>query len=230
MTPILENIMFRIAVALAFTSSAIGAQSLADAPTVLDAAVGQGSGVTSLSAMASRAIHIGSSGRVTVGLGARLTVLAVRGARMSAADPQGFAPPPDSLVVDGNGLTLNIGINAGFKINSRLHAGVNLDVFGFGGGPGGVSSYHRTPTSTAEPTSSRLASPNLFSGGSGDRGSLNSEFFLARTINDRYTVRGGLSHQLIEFAVSVENIESSASRFRRFANLAFIGVRVSTGQ
>ncbi|MDA1082300.1 MAG: hypothetical protein O2973_11630 [Gemmatimonadetes bacterium] len=222
--------MFRSIVAAALLSSGLGAQALGDVPTVYNLSAGFGSGLTTLSASASRSTYVGTSGRFMFGLAARTTAVVTSGIELTPVDPLGFATPVDVLSVSGSGVTLNIGITTGLELTNRLSVGFNLDLFGFSVGSGSTGSYYPTPGSAAEQLTSKIASPNLFLGGDGDRGVLNSEFFLAWTLNDRFALRGGLSHQAVEFKVNPETIDSGTPRFRKFANLVFVGLRVSTPQ
>ncbi|MBC8084832.1 MAG: hypothetical protein H7Z21_16665, partial [Hymenobacter sp.] len=61
---------------------------------------------------------------------------------------------------------------------------------------------------------------NLLLGGSRDRGSLNSEFYLAAALPRGLGLRAGWSH-------IVTGYETDASTYHRFHNLAALGVSYS---
>lgn len=236
MTPTLEHLMFRKIAPVALLTSALvssvaAAQSLSDVPTTYIGSVAIGSGITTLSGAAARSVYVGTSDRFRVGLNIRATAASTNGFNLAPVDPRGaIGPTTDTLSVSGTVLTLNLGVNARIDITERLYAGLNLDMFGATTGPRENGAYRATPGGTAKAVSTKPTGANIFAGGTGDRGSLNSEFFLAWTLNDRTALRGGLSHQLVEYDVNVEDVTSAASKFRRYANLVFVGITFTRPQ
>ena len=88
--------------------------------------------------------------------------------------------------------------------------GFNLDAAGLSFGP-----TRRTPTITGRPV--RPTRGNLLLGGSRDRGSLNSEFYLALALLRGLGLRAGWSY-------IVTSHEQETSTYQRFRNLAALGV------
>lgn len=213
-------------------SSPAAAQSLSDVPTVYSASVAIGSGITTFSGAAARSVYVGTSDRFRVGLNVRATAATTNELGLAPIDPRGVVgATSDTLAVSASMATINIGVNAVVDITERLHGGLNIDVFGFGTGPSTSAAYYATPGATAAAVSTKPTGLNIFAGGTGDRGSLNSEFFLSWTLNDRSTLRGGLSHQVLEYEVTVDDVPaSSASRFRRYSNLVFVGITLTRRQ
>lgn len=217
--------MLRPFAAVILCASAAGAQSLSDVPTVWDLAIGLGN-ATTVSGAASRATYLGSGDRFKFGLNGRATFVSGN-LSLGAADPRLPRAATDTMEVSSAALMLNVGINFGVEISEQWAAGMNIDLFGFSVGADQIASYRSTPASTAQSVNVSPGSPNIFGGGSGDQGSLNSEFFVTRILNERYAVRAGLSHQLTEYAADLP-LDSNTKRFRRYDNLVFIGLRITS--
>ena len=104
-------------------------------------------------------------------------------------------------------------LNAAFHLRARVagpvRLGFNLDAAGLSFGPD-----RSTP---AGPEQVRPTTGNLLRGGSSDRGSLNSEFYLSAALPRNLSVRAGWSH-------IVTGYDSDAGTYHRFRNLAALGV------
>lgn len=177
--------------------------------TVLDLTGAAGPSLNYASVAGWRLWGLDPAGRFQVGLG-------VRGSYYFA----------DALTLDApqEGFSLlsvtspRIGaVNAAFHLRARvtgpLRVGFNLDLGGLSFGPERTSSFDvKTTPQTAQPTSG-----NLLLGGSKDRGSLNSELYASVALPAGLSVRLGYSHL-------VAGYEAAGSRYRRFYNLAALGL------
>jgi hypothetical protein len=217
--------MLRPIAATLLCASAVGAQSLSDVPTFWDMTVGVGNAMT-VSGAASRATYLGSGDRYRIGLTGRATYVSGNLA-LGPVDPRLPREATDSMEVSASSVLLNVGMNFSADINERWIAGMNLDLFGFSVGAEQIASYRSTPNSAARSVNVTPGSPNIFGGGSGDKGSLNSEFYAMWTLNERYALRGGVSHQLTEYKSDLP-LDSNAKRYRRYDNLVFIGLRITS--
>ena len=107
-------------------------------------------------------------------------------------------------------------LNAAFHLRARVagpvRLGFNLDAAGLSFGP-----ERNTP---AAPEPVRPTRGNLLLGGSRDRGSLNSEFYVATALPHGLHLRLGWSH-------IVTGHERGATTYHRFRNLAALGVSYS---
>ena len=130
----------------------------------------------------------------------------------------------DTLRLNAGAIMLNVSGHLGIVITKRLEAGLNIDLAGFGGGAARSATYQASPGGATTSVDASPSSTNIFLYGSKDRGSLNSEFFAAWAATDRLTIRGGLSHQLVEYRAE-RNLSSNTDRFRQYANLLFLGAR-----
>jgi hypothetical protein len=204
-------------------TAALDAQP-ADVSRKWDATLGAGDGLMSVSfgLVVPRDVFLG---HVRLGVGARLTFvngdfeLTPAGTRDR---PVGVA---DSLFLSSSALMLNVSTHAGL-VWDRLEAGMNIDLAGLGAGSEGSGDYRRAAGATPLSVKARPAPFGLLALGSNDVGSLNSEFFAAWRINDRHTLRAGLSHQLVEFRTR-SVLTYGADRYRQYANLAFVGLRTT---
>jgi opacity protein-like surface antigen len=216
-----------VVLALSSAAAAAGAQSIGDAPNLWDVAVANGSGATTVSAALSRSTYVGSSDRLKGGFTVRGTFITGT-VDLEPRDPRGIGSHDDVLTAPTGALLINVGFNAGYEFSPRLLVGMNLDVFGISIGGNARATLHPAGGGAPVAITVQPDSPNLFAGGSGDRGSLNSEFFVHWSLNDRYAIRGGLSHQLIGVKFAGEGGAGASSlEYRKFANLAFVGLRIA---
>ena len=221
--------MRRVLLFLSLASSPIGAQSLSDVPNVWDLAVASGTGTTTISGALSRSAYLGTSGKLVAGFGIRGLFL-TGNSEMDPVDAPAFVAP-DKLKTATSAVTVNIGLNVGYEFTQRLSAGLNLDVFGFTVG-GDQSGTLVDPVAGSQSVTVKPDSPNLFEGGSSDKGLLTSEFFASWMLNDHYAIRAGLSRQLIQYQISSSSstVTSSSNTYRRMANLIFLGLRFTAPQ
>lgn len=177
----------------------------------LDASVGFGGGAWRAGVSSQWRHDIGGS-RLTLGTGLRLTYYAGEPANYRN---QGATTTtlPDMLLIDPAVWGLNVVVSAQARVAGPLAVGANIDLVGVAGGP-----TRQLGAATLEP-----ARGSLFQYGDNDRGSLNSEFFLATRVGPRLEVRGGMSHYVVGYAATAGT--SATTRYLRFDTVTFLGVR-----
>lgn len=121
---------------------------------------------------------------------------------------------PSQLTLDPNIYALMAGIVAEVPLGWHLRVGMNLDLVGVAAGP----------SRTAGTLDASPATLSLFRYGNADRGSLNSEFYIASVVSRRFEVRGGLSHYATGY--SVEGAAGTSGAYQRFDDAFFVAVRV----
>lgn len=125
---------------------------------------------------------------------------------------------------------LNLTVNLGYHVTSKLYGGFNIDLIGFTVGSK-TSAIFKSDGKTVTEPSAKPAAFNLLLTGDHDYGSLNSEFFLKYKITNRWAVKAVYQFMFIEYKTS--NIEQVApdgteiTRFRNKANNFGIGLAYS---
>lgn len=149
--------------------------------------------------------------RLTLGTGLRLTHY---NGEPSSYRNQGAvnAALPERLDIDPAVWGLNLIVSAQARVVGSLAAGANIDLIGVAAGPS-----RQSGTADVKPSRGSLL---LY--GDNDRGSLNSEFFLAVAVGRRIELRGGLSHYVTGYRASDGTI---ATRYLRFETVPFLGIR-----
>jgi hypothetical protein len=160
--------------------------------------------------------------RLHVGLGARFfSYLGGDGVAYpggSAVTPAGGRP---ALAVDDPRIhALNLMASVSARIYAGLEAGVNIDLVGVGFGPEVTGRYAGADPALAGPQRARPARFNLLLFGSGDRGQLDSEFYLAYWFG-RWGVRAGVSHMSTEY-LTARRLDGGNDRFRAAATRFFL--------
>lgn len=118
------------------------------------------------------------------------------------------------VVIEPSVYGVNLLGEIGARLGRRFAIGFNLDVFGVATGPD-----RATAAGVTSP-----AALSLFLYGNNDRGSLNSELFLAVRVSEAIRLRLGFSHYVIGYE-SEGNASFDATRFQRFQDAGFIAVR-----
>lgn len=209
---------------LAMISASLAAQSAPAGRTMWDLTAGTGNGATSVSLGA--ALTRGALGdRVRLGLGLRSTYVGGT-LKLTPAARNIPAGVVDTLATPVVALMLNVSGHAALVLTGRLHAGMNIDLVGLGAGGARTATYRASASATPLTVSASPARTNVFLYASNDRGSLNSEFFAAWMLSDRVALRGGLSHQLVEYETE-RALSSNTRRFRKYSNLLFVGLRAA---
>ncbi len=123
--------------------------------------------------------------------------------------------------------SVNFTANLGYHLSPHWYAGFNIDVIGFTFGKNTNAVFTSNGIMVTEP----LAKPspfNLLLTGDNDLGSLNSEFFLKYSINQRWAVRGVYQFLFSEYkTTTVQQTASNGTvndRFRNKANNFGVGV------
>ena len=127
---------------------------------------------------------------------------------------QGAISPtlPDQLPIDPAVWGLNVMVSAQARVLGPLAVGANIDLVGVAGG-----AQRPQGTVTLEP-----ARGSLLLYGDRDRGSLNSEFYVAVPVGQRIEVRGGMSHYVVGYHAQDG---ATSTRYLRFDTVPFVGVR-----
>lgn len=175
----------------------------------LDASLGL-SGSALRSALSSQWRH-DLHARLTIGAGLRLTHYAGEDASFRNVG-QTTAGLPERVTLNPNAWGLNVMVSAQARVTGVVAAGANIDVAGVAIGP----TEH---AGAAELTPAR---GSLFQYGDNDRGSLNSEFFIAVTLSPQWELRGGMSHYVVGYTATAG---ASTTRYLRFETVPFLGMR-----
>ncbi len=181
-------------------------------------------------AVASIGLHrlwpVAADGRLRLGLGARWSAWAGGDRRLSTAEPRLIeAGAIDSLIVPGGWQNaMNLAAHLAVQVTPKIALGANLDLVGLGWGTTEVGTLRAPGTATT--TRQAQASPplwNRFGGGTRDRGTLASEFWLGWDVRRDVRLRAGLNHFVLEQTTPVMGT-SGNTRHRRFGNALFLGV------
>lgn len=183
--------------------------------TVVDLTGAAGPTLHYASAAAWRLWGLDAAGRFQVGLGGRVSHYFGDG---YALDPQA-GPASASIQVARPAITsFNAALHLRARVVGPVRLGFNLDFLGLSTGPD--RSRQDLGAAGAPAPASGLVRPvpaNVLLGGLPDRGSLNSELYAAVPLTGGLSVRAGYSHLVTAY-------EDDASRFRRFRNLAALGL------
>jgi hypothetical protein len=141
-----------------------------------------------------------------LGLGARLGAYFLRnGVAFGGPDARLVAP-------DMQAIALNLFAQARIRIVRGLEIGANIDVFGYGFGSSVVGDY-QAPGSAFRPRQwARVSHLDLLKFGSGDRGQLDSEFFVGYRFG-RVGLRAGVTHFSIEL-LTRRRLDNGINLFR----------------
>ncbi len=175
----------------------------------LDGSFGYGSDAWRASLSSQWRLSVGS--RLALGAGARLTYYAGEAGEYRNQGATAIALPA-TLEIDPSVWGLNLMVSGQVRLIRRLIAGANIDVAGIAGGPdrsAGGASLEPAPWS-------------LLLYGDDDRGSLNSEFFLGYDLDDRFQLRGGVSHYVVGYRASDGTTDT---RYLRFDTVPFLALR-----
>jgi hypothetical protein len=174
--------------------------------TVFDLTGATGPTLNYASVAAWRLWGVDAGGRFQVGAGLRASHFFADGYDL---DRQTGTGSPTLSVLAPRLYSLNAAFHLRVRVAGPVRLGFNLDAAGLSFGP-----VRSTPAAFEQV---RPTTGNLLRGGSSDRGSLNSEFYLAASLPRGLSVRAGWSH-------IVTGYESEASTYHRFRNLALLGV------
>jgi len=150
------------------------------------------------------------AGPLTLGAGGRLTYYAAR-TRAYRNRQETSTALPLRVTVDPTVVGLNVMVQGELTLAGPLRVGANIDLAGLAGGP-----ERRAGTVTLKP-----ARGSLLLLGARDRGSLNSEFFLAFRATRRVTLRAGVSHYVTGYRAEAGG---ARTRYSRFDTVPFVAV------
>jgi hypothetical protein len=211
----------------AFLSAPLGAQSLAGTPNMYDVAAGFGD-ATSVAFGFHRMANAGTSEKLRFGLGGRASLMVgeLRLKPQSDNRPVPFTVH-DTLTISVAPVLINLVGHADWTFSERLSAGLNVDLFGITTGGSRTGTYKENEAATPESVNASPSSTNIFGFGIGDdKGLLNSEFYLAWKLSDKYILRGGLSRQRVQYNTEFA-MASFTSEFAKYNHLAFVGLRIT---
>jgi len=182
-----------------------------------DLSAGFGSGAGRIAAAAWLPFEL-AQGQVRLAFGARITGFG--GETRSFANRDGVQGAlAATLPVDPSVYALNGAVAGEVQLGARLGVGANIDLAGVAAGP-------RRAAGAVELKPARWS---LLQIGNGDRGSLNSEFYLSLRVSHRVQARAGASHYVLGYR-GTDNASASrlSARYQRFETVPFVAV--SLGQ
>jgi len=159
-------------------------------------------------------------GRIRLGAGPRLMgVFGGDGLPFSTANADLIAAGrTETIAVSGLRTgALNLALSVRVRVWAGLELGANIDVVGVGFGRTRPVSSGGVHTEASPPTL------NLLAFGRNDKGTLDSEFFVAWWFGERVAVRAGASHVVTEL-VTRTPLQDGNDRFRRSTTLFFAAV------
>lgn len=230
---------------LAVTISPLSAQDDARPKTTFaDLTLGVGSGFTTAAASYQYQWMFGKKKKLLMGVGARFNGFFAMDAYLVTAPAKIVKGETGPGALFKNSITanmdtvflpkaqtfsLNFMISIAYAITTDLRAGFNIDVIGasFGGQKAGTYINGNGPGGAY--TSPVQASPtgfNLLLTGPNDIGSLNSEFYLAYSLDERWSLRGGVQHIFMEYTTTThpQQYPEPNNRFRITPTIVCIGV------
>lgn len=229
-----------ISIFLMLISAGAFSQTKTNKVQLLDLSGSIGSSQGSVSASYIHNWHLGKKQKFSIGAGARFTsylgsnqyfVTAPAKITSGSTGPgvlfkENINANLDSLLMASPSMNaLNLSINLGYKITSKLTAGFNIDAIGFSFGGEKQAKYVNGTTvtnTTAKPTgfNALLISDN-------DLGTLNSELFATYSFNKKWSAKLGFKFLFTEYttATNVQQVPEPNDRFRNKVSALLIGIR-----
>ncbi len=209
-----------------------------------DLMLGVGNGQTNLSMSYQFAWRFGAKQRLRMGVGARLNqffannkyfVTAPAKIVKGEAGPAALFNEPikanmDSvLITKARTSSLNAMIHISYAITDKLQAGFNIDVIGisYGGSTPGTYINGNAPDGIySKPVNASPSTFNLLLVGENDLGSLNSEFYVTYSLNEKLALKAGVQHIFMEYTTDtkIQQLPEPNDRFRITPTVACIGV------
>lgn len=212
--------MKQIAIATAVLFASTHAARAQEGPSVAlhhttDLAIGDAAGATKVSASWSPVLGLFRE-HLHLGLGVRLgTLFLRRGVAFGGQDAKLVAP-------DLQAYGLNAFAQARIRIAGGLEAGANIDLAGYGFGSSVLGDYQAPGTSFRRYQPAHVSNLDLVKFGSGDRGQLDSEFFLGYRFGS-VGVRAGFTHFSAEL-LTRRRLDEGRNRFRHPFSGGFLSV------
>jgi long-subunit fatty acid transport protein len=170
---------------------------------------------------------LGKSKKIEVGLGGRLTSYFGTSQYFSSA-PASLAAnneDSDSLLLQSPQVNaLNLAVNLGYRVSSKVGVGFNIDAVGFSFGAEKDGFYMNGNQGQA--TSAKPTSVNILLVGNNDRGSLNSEFYVRYFFREKLAVKLAYQYLFTEYTTDteVQQLPEANDRFRNKASLFSLGI------
>ena len=184
----------------------------------LDASFGASNSTSRFSLTGLHRVSV-AQGSAWVGIGLRATAYTAKTADFTnRGTVQGVlvATTPIAAAVYG----LNLMLEGDIRVTGSVSVGANLDIVGVAAGP----------TRSLGSVSAKPTGVSLFEYGSNDRGSLNSEFYVAVALNSAVRLRLGASHYVLGYDVTDQVSAGpgipASSRYQRFATVPFVAISI----
>lgn len=126
------------------------------------------------------------------------------------------------LIDDISNYSINLFAGLEYISKYKVLAGFNIDLIG---GTFGTRSYKTVGTDPVYSISPEAM--NMLLGGSNDKGSLHSEYYLGYRFNDNITVKAGLSHYLLSLEYNNSNGKGTT---QSFINIPFAKIEYTLWQ
>lgn len=127
-----------------------------------------------------------------------------------------------TTIDDISSYSINMMVGLEYISKYKFLVGFTIDAFGGNFGTRSFKTVGTDPVYAIKPEYT-----NVLLGGSNDKGTLNSEYYVGYRFNDNITLKAGLAHYLI----SLEYANSKGKgRIQSFSNLPFIQVQYSLWQ
>ena len=199
-----------IAIATAALFASAHAANAEEARTIAlhrtaDLALGDAAGAAKVSASWSPLLGFFGD-HLRLGLGVRLGTYFLRqGVAFGGGDGKLVAPNMEAY-------GLNAFAQARIRIVGELEVGANIDLAGYGFGSSVVADYQAPNSSFRRRQSAHVSTLDLLKFGSGDRGQLDSEFFLSYRFGS-VGIRAGFTHFSAEL-LTRRRLDEGRNRFR----------------
>ncbi len=192
-----------------------------------DLSVGFGSSQGAIAAGYFHNWNFGAKKKLFIGTGVRFTSFYGKNINFTSAPASlaGDAKKEDTLIAPKPSInSLNLLINLGYNLNSKIQIGFNIDAIGFSFGPEGSPNFKSNGVISS--TKAKPTSFNALLVGNNDKGSLNSEFYLRYKVSDKIGIKGAYQYLFNELTTNtkIQTTPAQNDRFRNKASLINIGV------
>ncbi len=223
----MQKLLLSFTMVLLVAATANAQQHINKINNFADLGVGFGSSQTSMSGSFIHNWQLGKRGRFFIGTGARFTsyfgknIHYISAPASLAADEQST----DSLFISSPTVhSLNVLVNLGINITSKLQVGFNIDAVGFSFAKSGNTTFIHDGIGVA--TIAKPTAFNILLIGNNDHGSLNSHFYLQYSFNSDWGVKAAYQYLFTEFTADAKaQVQPEENdRFRNKAAMGYIGI------
>lgn len=185
--------------------------------------------------------HLGGKRQFVVGIGGRATAYLGRNqyyvtapAELTSGGTGPFVIFKENIVANMDTflianpfvVAVNAQVNLGYQFSDRFSVGFNIDAIGFSFGKEKSGNYINGAQGARS-----VAKPTAFNGllvSDNDRGSLNSQLYAKRKINDKFYVRAGFQFLFTEYTTNneVQQLPEPNDRFRKKSLMFMIGTSI----